>query len=403
MRADLVSLRYDAQMIGDGSQLFDEGKRTVAAHRESMRGAALPSARGGTAPTFVHGFLLPFTLIAATLRSRDLRWAYLRLFVVRAILVGLIAIPVFRHQAVKVVPRERDRIVGITHHKAKHEGGHGDDNSVRVDLGGFHIDVDDKKGDVTVVAPNSEHKISVSDDAAAPKAPAKPLTRAQRFEKWLEGGWTWLLSLIAVISGVEAVMVFFSRRWDDWLSFHVSGLARIKPEDRTPKTPKLALDLGWLYRKVKRRLRGYIVFASGLPVLALLSLIPGIGSGLFAIATTFWGWYWFGVFAASKSAHAWVDADRAAPPKWLRDLRASVGQKWWSWPVRTYARLWSWLTRGLHAPATTFEQSPAPFLGLALARVILTLPGFYLLARPIVPVAAGRLCAELDPANRFSA
>jgi hypothetical protein len=30
------------------------------------------------------------------------------------------------------------------------------------------------------------------------------------------------------------------------------------------------------------------------------------------------------------------------------------------------------------------------------------LPGFYLLARPIVPVAAGRLCADVDPEDRFT-
>ncbi|HEY8078950.1 MAG TPA: hypothetical protein VIF62_32685, partial [Labilithrix sp.] len=61
-----------------------------------------------------------------------------------------------------------------------------------------------------------------------------------------------------------------------------------------------------------------------------------------------------------------------------------------------------WLTRGVNPAAQTFERTPLPFLGLALARIVLSLPALYLLARPIVPVAAGRLCAEADPHDRFT-
>jgi hypothetical protein len=57
----------------------------------------------------------------------------------------------------------------------------------------------------------------------------------------------------------------------------------------------------------------------------------------------------------------------------------------------------------VNSAAATFERSPAAFLGLALARGVLALPGLYLLARPIVPVAAGRICAESDPGDRFAA
>ena len=38
-------------------------------------------------------------------------------------------------------------------------------------------------------------------------------------------------------------------------------------------------------------------------------------------------------------------------------------------------RAWARLTRGVDPAAATFERTPAPFLGLALARVILSLPG----------------------------
>ena len=198
-------------------------------------------------------------------------------------------------------------------------------------------------------------------------------------------------------------MVFFSRRWDDWLSFHASRLAKIIPEDAAPTEPKIAFDLKWLYRKVKRRFRGYVVFAAGLPALLPLRLLPTIGPWAFTIAATLWGWYWLGVFSAAKSAHAWADEATALSPRPIRALNDHAARGWVLAPLRLYGRSWARLTRGVNPAVATFERTPAAFLGLALARAFLSLPGLYLLARPIVPVAAGRLCAEADPADRFSA
>jgi cobalamin biosynthesis protein CobD/CbiB len=214
--------------------------------------------------------------------------------------------------------------------------------------------------------------------------------------------WGWLLALVTVLSATEGGVVFFSRRWDDWLSFHASRLAAIRPEDEAPKTPKLAFDLKWLYRKLKRRARGYVVFAAGLPALLPLRLVPTVGAWLFTIAATFWGWYWLGVFSAAKSAHAWADEEQALSPAPIRTLNERLSNHALFAPVRWYGRAWARITRSVNPASTTFERSPGAFLGLALARVILSLPGLYLLARPIVPVAAGRLCAEVHPADRFT-
>jgi hypothetical protein len=226
-------------------------------------------------------------------------------------------------------------------------------------------------------------------------------TRARRAFDAARRSGKWLLALLAFLSVAEGVVVFFSRRWDDWLSFHASRLASIRPEDESPATPKLAADLKWLYRKGKRRARGYVVLAAGLPALLPLRLLPTVGPWLFTIAVTLWGWYWLGVFSAAKSAHAWADEESAPSPRPIRELRARVERGVVVAPLRLYARVWAWLTRGVNPAAATFERSPAPFLGLALARAVLSLPGLYFLARPIVPVAAGRLCAEADPADRF--
>lgn len=63
---------------------------------------------------------------------------------------------------------------------------------------------------------------------------------------------------------LEALVVFVSRRWDDWLSFHASRFAGIRPEDAEPKERRLSLDFKWLWRKLKRRIRGSIVMFAGL-------------------------------------------------------------------------------------------------------------------------------------------
>ena len=204
-----------------------------------------------------------------------------------------------------------------------------------------------------------------------------------------------------MLSIAEGIIVFFSRRWDDWLSFHISGLAGIRPESAEPPVREVSFDVKWIGRKLKRRFRGYIIFASGMPLLYLLQLVPMAGTWLFGVAITLWGWYWVGVFTASKSAHAWADDGVAQPPLPVRSFNARFATGWWWWPLRVYGRLWAWLVRGVSSAAATFDRSPAPFLGLALARALLALPGLYLLARPIVPVAAGRLCAESDPDDRF--
>jgi hypothetical protein len=96
-----------------------------------------------------------------------------------------------------------------------------------------------------------------------------------------------------------------------------------------------------------------------------------------------------------------VDAGTAPPPRMIDGLRAFAPTRWWTAPLRGYARIWAALTRSFHSPAAFFERAPAAFLGLALARALLSLPGFYFLAKPIIPVAAGRLCAEADPMRRF--
>ena len=377
-----------------------EGERhALVAHRAALRGATLPPAKDAPIGTFVHGFLLPFSLAALTLRDPELRRPYLRVALVRALVV----------LGVTVIALASGKITGNTRGEGfrvnRSIGPEGRPNEpVHVSLPGVHVDIDDAKhkAEVSILGKNIPGLEAPKDAPPTPSAPpTPPPPHPARALTAARAGWGWVLALLAFVSAAEGVVVFLSRRWDDALSFHASRLAGIRPEDDAPKKGAIALDLKWLYRKMRRRLRGYVVFFAGFPALLALRLVPTAGPWLFSFAALVWGWYWLGVFAASKSAHAWGDDATASPPAPIRVLERTAARGWVWAPLRTYARIWARVTRSINPAVATFERSPKPFLGLALARGILSLPGLYLLARPIVPVAAGRLCAEADPAGRF--
>ena len=366
-------------------------------HRASLRGGELPSPKTAPRGTFVHGLLLPLSLIAATLRSRELRGPFLRVTAVRVAILAVVAGFALRNGAFQASEPRR----GITVSRE----GDSVAEPVNVDVPGLHVHLDNKQQPDQVVVLGQSVPVSQAGSSAVPAAPPIPTGRqslAARSREALARGWARVAAFIGGLSIVETVIVFFSRRWDDWLSFYISGLAGIRPEAPAPPERRLSFDLKWLTRKLKRRIRGYLIFGSAIPLLYILRLVPIAGTWLFGGAVTLWAWYLVGVFTASKSAHAWADDGVAGPPILVHSFNARVQRRWWLWPLRVYGRFWAWIVRGVNSAAATFDRSPAPFLGLALARALLALPGLYLLARPIVPVAAGRLCAESDPADRFA-
>lgn len=396
--------------LGQARSIVERERLSVSAHRDAVRGASFPPPKKAPPGTFLHGFLLPFSLIVATLRHRTLGASFLRLTVVRALCVALLSLVAFsgsdragtKHQpgpVVKVIRTGKDSAQPAAAESSK---------GVHVHAPGVHVDLDRAQGQNKVVVLGREVPV-IDDDNEPPTAKQDDGDSAEKtdsrwaFVKVLSSSWTWILWFIGVVSATEGVVIFFSRRWDDWLGFYASPLASVRPEDDEPKTPKLAIDIKWLIKKLKRRVRGYLVFAAGIPLIAVFQLLPTIGSALFSVGLMIWGWYWLGVFTAAKSAHAWVDDPDAPSPYLIRELRDRSVGRWWLSPVRLYARLWAWITKDMNSCALAFERNPAPFLGLSLARAILSLPGLYLLARPIIPIAAGRLCAESDPTDRFSA
>jgi hypothetical protein len=313
----------------------------------------------------MHGFALPFSLVRATLADTALRRPYLRLLGARACLALVLT--------AATLHTERYAETASTHAIPSEDASDDDETPQGINVLGHRIDVVKAETSGT----HGTHEV----------APPR-------------GRWRSIGAFFGALAFIEALLVFVSRTYDDALSFHVARLADTRPEEETPKAARLSLDLRWLYRKVKRRFRGTLVFAAGVPLLALLHLTPWVGRYVFSAALTVWAWYWLAVFSAAKSAHAWAPPVEAHFPAPLRLLDAHVPEARWTAPVRLYTRIWRRLTRDVNPVVTTFERSPLSFLGLALARALFTLPLLYLVGRPVLSVAAGRLCAEFDPRVR---
>ena len=304
----------------------------LAAHRENLRGSAFPPAHAAQAHdgTFLHGFLLPFSLLVATLRHRELGARLLWVVVGRALAVAAVSYVVFQ----------------------------------------------------SVHAPDLEGQASWR------------LVLAHR--------WAWVVWFVSALSMTEAAIAHLSRRYDDHLAFHVAMIARIHPENPVLLAPALSLGLGELLGKGKRWVRGYCILGTCFPIVLLFAMLPSVGDLLAGVALFSLTTYWFAVFSAGKSRHAYADEAFAPPPRVFRDLDAHAASVRWLAPLSLYTRLAKRVVRSANAPAMVFERNPAGFLGLALARVVLSLPGLYSLSRPVISVAAGRLCAESDPGRRFS-
>jgi hypothetical protein len=379
------------------SDLLAGERKALVAHREALRsGAALP--RRVLAPRmFLHGLLLPFTLAAASLRAPEVRRRWVRVVGVRLLLLLVVA-----PWAVARADRARTK-AGVAVEPASDgvsvrvridkKDGRRPPPEVHVTVPGLSFDVDARHD---ADAPPRAAAAATAPEAARTPAAAPPSLLATALRDW-----RLLVAALAAISALEAVLVFLSRKYDDWVAFHLAEVAGVRPEDEEEPIPKLRVDLAWLWRKGLRKLHGYVILFAGAPLFAPLLLLPSAGHILFQIAFFAWGLYWLGVVTAGKNAHAWLDAPSAAAPPFLRALANAGGEAWALAPVRAYARLLVRLTKPVHAAVATFERNPRAYLGLAFARLVLSVPGVYGAARPVVPVAAGRLCAEADPAGRF--
>ena len=211
-------------------------------------------------------------------------------------------------------------------------------------------------------------------------------------------------ALYATISGVEWVVIALSRDFHDSVSRDASLLTGLTPEE-DDRTPRVRIDLKWMWKRLRDKARGFFVFASALPFVWLIATIAVIGPFLSAALLVLWSVYWSGVFAASRTIHGWKDEERAPDPIFLRGWERATGRlpDALRWAPKTYGRLVRRSTRSLFAPASRLEARPWELTGLSLARTLRHVPGFYLALRPFYSVAAAHVIVAHDRAMEAEA
>ncbi|EYF02488.1 Hypothetical protein CAP_7110 [Chondromyces apiculatus DSM 436] len=213
----------------------------------------------------------------------------------------------------------------------------------------------------------------------------------------LDQGLAFWSSLYATLCAVEWAVIALSRQYHDAIARDAALLTGAMPED-PPLTPHVSVDIPWMWTRGKRYLRGWMVFLAGVPALSLLLVVPGVGRTLYAIASAVWGVYWLAVLVAAKSAYAWREEGTAPAPWFVRGwdwLTSSVLLFQWGLP-RLYGQMLRKWTQQVFSPAARFERSPWELSGVAIARVLGGIPGFYLLVRPLIPVAAQHVLRAQD-------
>src|SRR6185503_9721472 len=105
-----------------------------------------------------------------------------------------------------------------------------------------------------------------------------------------------------------------------------------------------------------------------------------------------WGVYWSGVFSGAKTAYAWTE-ERPGDPWYLRawDRGTSLLPRLVAWLPRLYGRIWRRGVASIASPSRAYERSPYELTGLAIARLVRAVPGLYLVARPLIGVAAAHI------------
>jgi hypothetical protein len=358
--------------------------RGIYGHVRGRRPLPPSPVSGGRRLTY--GFLLPFHLFARLVTVPELRRTAGRLFLARALFVVL-----FTAVGMLAIGFNEDRPDASS--------------DIVVDHGGIHIrgsETDLKKA-VKSLRDENAREAAEGDriEAAVGAAVADVVEREGAASPVIAPTISWkkrLATLLAFLGAAEWIAIAFTRDFDDVVSHELSLDAGILPEGERP-SPRLRFSPSWLWKKYKRKFRGILLFGIGALPLALAIAFGSFGwlsNTLFAL----WGFYWSAVFVAAKNAHAWADDGRASPPWFLRPFDPMPKQFVFA-PVRAYLRLAHRVTKSVHGPCQAFERSPLPFIGLALFRLLLAPPFLYLLFRPIMPVAAGRILADNNAEARF--
>lgn len=244
------------------------------------------------------------------------------------------------------------------------------------------------------------------DPAASAPVPATSL--------WARLGKLWgtLVKVYTALVVIGWVIIALSRDYHDAIGRELSLRLDLPPED-PPVVPRVRVNFGWMATRMKRRLRGFMLFTLGVPPLWALScfvVLPLLGldliwnvfdtssvvSRLYGLLAAAWGAYWLVVFTTAKTVLAWAEEGTAPDPWFLRlwgALTARLPRPLASLP-RGYGRAWRAMSRRVFSPAICFERAPYEFTGLAALRLLCSVPIFYPFVRPFVPVAAALIVSR---------
>ncbi|NTX13113.1 hypothetical protein HUA76_20130 [Myxococcus sp. CA056] len=206
------------------------------------------------------------------------------------------------------------------------------------------------------------------------------------------------IALFAAMQLAQWVIIALSRDYHDVISREASLLTRVEPEDDAI-TPHIRLNVQWMRKKVRRRVRAMILFAVGVPAAAFVVspfFCLGLSSPLITTITSLWGAWWLMVFTAAKSAQAWEPMAGQRPPWFLRAwtfLTTRVPGLRWN-VLQRYGAMWTRRSTEVFVPVATVERHPWAYAGLTVVRFVGSFAPLKFFVRPLIPVASAHILRE---------
>lgn len=341
----------------------------VAALRDARAARLAVPPRDEHAHRLFFGFTIPLTLFRIALSDPDLRRSIGRRLFAPLLCLALALL-------IGVVSTSREERHGRVAAAAQVE----DDD-----------DHDEDSEEALAVLPESARR-AIADARSAARAPAPPPPPppAGRFAGF-RGAFAVLTSrIVQILAGlgvVEWILVWIGREHHDLIAYETSVLTGV-PGEPPPHTPKLRLDLGWVWMKGWRALRFLLFVALVGPFAWALGNVPTAGPTLSVVVEGAWAAYWACVFAIANTFVAWEPRPSWPPPWFVRVLGPPGRIPLLGVPVRLYARLLTFATRNVWPACLALEEAPWEGAGLALARGVASVPFLYLVFRPMFPPGA---------------
>jgi hypothetical protein len=136
------------------------------------------------------------------------------------------------------------------------------------------------------------------------------------------------------------------------------------------------LDIPWLRRKTKRRVRFFIGFLPGAILINIIGRLVPPHRTLITVLTALWAGYWWMVMTAGQSARAWTPPETTQMPWYLRAW-FKLNRQGVPLPLGPAALVGADLgshVAHFHGPAERVEEQPLEFAGLSLSRALVLIP-----------------------------